>query len=90
MKGILIDSNRDPIITNGSMLIGDTDNQIVECVLATSRGEWKEVPLIGANAIGMLGGDPDVMWASDTRKQLEACGVHIENITVTNGIITII
>lgn len=90
MKGILIDSNRDPIISNGSMIVGDADNQIVESVLVSTRGEWKEFPLIGADAIGMLGGNPDVFWPSDTRKQIEACGVKIENIKVSSdGIITI-
>ncbi|MFK1951343.1 hypothetical protein ACIXFX_22300 [Bacteroides fragilis] len=48
MNGILIDAESgDLLIERGSVVIGETDSQIAECVLVAMRGEWKEWPLIG-------------------------------------------
>lgn len=89
MKGILTDESGDIIIASGTVAIGEADVQIVDCVLRSSRGEWKEMPLLGANISAMLGGNLDDMWASDTRKQLEACGVKTEKISIDKDTITI-
>lgn len=43
MNGILIDAESgDLLIERGSVVIGETDSQIAECVLVAMRGEWKE------------------------------------------------
>ena len=86
MKGILIDSGTgDLLVENGSIVIGDTEAQTVETMLVANRGEFKESPLIGGEAMQMLGGVVDVMWSGRVKKMLKACGVECERVKVDNG-----
>lgn len=86
MKGILIDSGTgDLLVENGGLVIGDTEAQTVEAVLTANRGEFKESPLIGGEAMQMLGGSVDVMWPGRVKKMLKACGVECERVKVDNG-----
>ncbi len=86
MKGILIDSETgDLLVENGGLAIGDTEAQTVEVVLTANRGEFKESPLIGGEAMQMLGGVVDVMWPGRVKKMLKACGVECERVKVDNG-----
>lgn len=84
MNGILIDTESgDLLIAHGSAVIGDTDNQIAESVLVAMRGEWKEWPMIGGEVEKTLGGQVDVMWRGQVKKMLEACGLQIRQITIS-------
>lgn len=86
MKGILIDGGTsDLLVENGRLVIGDTEAQTVEAVLVANRGEIKESPLIGGEAMQMLGGVVDVMWPGRVKKMLRACGVECERVKVDNG-----
>ena len=86
MKGILIDSETgDLLVENGGLVVGDTEAQTVEAVLVANRGEFKESPLIGGEAMQMLGGVVDVMWPGRVKKMLRACGVECERVKVDNG-----
>ena len=86
MKGILIDGGTsDLLVENGRLVIGDTEAQTVEAVLVANRGEIKETPLIGGEAMQMLGGVVDVMWPGRVKKMLRACGVECERVKVDNG-----
>lgn len=91
MNGILIDAESgDLLIECGSVVIGDTDSQIAEGVLVAMRGEWKEWPLIGGEVKKMLGGEVDVMWRGQVKKMLEACGLDVLKVSVTeDNIITV-
>lgn len=91
MNGILIDAESgDLLIERGSVVIGDTDSQIAEGVLVTMRGEWKEWPLIGGEVKKMLGGEVDVMWRGQVKKMLEACGLDVHKVSITeDNIITV-
>lgn len=50
-KGILIDENNEPIIVEGSMVIGDTEMQEVALILGLNQGEHKFNPVLGPNLI---------------------------------------
>ena len=85
MTGMLIDTETgDLLIQNGSVVIGDTDGQVTEEVLVAMRGEYKEMPLVGGEVGKMLNGAPDVMWKGQVKKMLEACGVPVSKITVSD------
>lgn len=86
MRGILIDSETgDLLIGRGRMTVGDTESQTVELVLRTSPGEWKEHPLLGADAVRQLGGTRDVMWPGRTKAMLRACGVDVREVKVSDN-----
>ncbi len=91
MTGILIDTESgDLLIERGGVVIGNTDGQIAEGVLVAMRGEWKECPLIGGEMRKMLGGEPDIMWPGEVKRMLEACGLDIEKVSVSDdNVITI-
>ena len=53
-------------------------------------GDFKEMPLLGADAPGMLAANRDNFWPGNTKKMLRAVGLDVANITVAdNGVITI-
>ena len=90
MRGVLFDfEHGDVCVSNGTLLIGDADNQIVQTALTASRGEFKENPAIGGEVHKQLGGCVDVMWPGRMKRMLKACGVTINRIIVDNEIITI-
>ncbi len=90
MTGILIDVDTgDLLIQNSSVVIGDTDSQVTQCVLEAMRGEFKEYPLIGGEVRKMLSGNKDKMWINDVKKMLRDCGVEVNNISLSDNIITV-
>lgn len=91
MKGILIDrESGDLIVEHGALAIGDTEGQTVEAVVLTTRGEWKDNPLLGGEAQTHLGGERDPFWPGRLKKMLKACGVELESVSVDDkGTITI-
>lgn len=81
MKGIMIDTNTgDLLIENGQLAVGDTEQQTVELLLVTAPGEWKECPLLGADARSQLGGNKNMMWAAQTKGMIRACGVDVKSV----------
>ena len=81
MRGILIDAETgDLIITKHSLQLGDTDHQVVELLLKTAPGDWKETPMLGADARCLLGGNIDPFWSSRTKKMIRAAGVEVKNV----------
>lgn len=80
----------DLMVKDRALVIGNTDSQIAEGVLVANRGEWKEWPLIGGEVRKMLGGRADVMWRGRVKKMLEACGLDVRKVSITeNDIITV-
>ncbi|SNA83426.1 conserved hypothetical protein [Flavobacterium psychrophilum] len=53
-KDILLDTNFDLLIENGDFVIGDSDQQHVNCVFLAHQGEYKEFPKIGFGASNYL------------------------------------
>lgn len=90
MIGMLLDSTTgDLLVKNGTIAIGDTDEQICEAVLVSNRGEWKEWPLLGGEARKQLGGIQDVFWATEVKRMLKFCGVIVSKIITDGETITI-
>lgn len=91
MKGLLIDSETgDLLIEKGAVAIGNCEEQIVEIVLVAHRGDFKEVPLIGAEIELMLSGEKDTLWPLKAKRMIKACGVEVSKISITDdNIITV-
>lgn len=90
MRGILIDKDTgDLMVKGGRMEIGSTESQTAELVLRTAPGEWKETPLLGADAVRQLGGTRDVMWPGRVRKMLRQCGLDVAEVRVDAGEVVI-
>ena len=70
MKGLVTDmATGDLLVEKGGAVIGDNEEQVVVNVLLATRGDFKEHPLVGAEARQQLGGEKDVMWPTQTRRR---------------------
>ena len=78
------------LLGGGTLTLGHTGQQTVALLLRTAPGEWKEHPLLGADAMGQLGGNADPMWAQEAKNMMRACGVDVSTVAVDeDGTITI-
>lgn len=91
MKGLLTDrESGDLIVGRGTLAIGDTEGQTAAAVVLTMRGEWKDNPLLGGEAVKQLGGERDPFWPGRLKKMLRACGVEPQGVNVDDdGTVTI-
>lgn len=91
MNGLQIDINTgDLLVERSTAVVADTSGFIAELVLRSCRGEFKEYPLLGAEAPLMPAGSHDPFWPGNTKKMLRACGLEISSLTVSDsGIINI-
>lgn len=90
MRGILTDAETGELLVKGGRAaVGDTEGQTAEAVLLSNRGEWKEWPLIGAEALQMLAGEPDPMWEQKTERMMRECGCNVTRVRLKDGEITV-
>ena len=82
MNGILLDANGD--LPDGLMKIGNADPQNIESVLAANRGEFKDLPLIGGEAIKRLKGTSTSLWCTQVKKQLNSLGIAVTKVEMTD------
>ncbi len=81
MRGILIENN-DLVVSNGTLQIGDVNEQIAQFVVLAYPGEFKHAPLIGGNVRQMQNGTPDPFWAGKIKRQLRQCLVAVKRVSV--------
>ncbi len=85
MKGLVINPDTgDLLVESKAASIVDSEEQVVENVLLANRGEFKELPLIGAETRLQLGGERDVLWPTRAKKMIEACGVEVRKVSITD------
>lgn len=85
MKGLVTDiTTGDLLVERKTAAIVPCEVQVVENVLLANRGEFKELPLIGAETRQQLGGEKDVMWPARAKKMIKACGVEIRKVSITD------
>lgn len=78
----LLDDDGDLLIRDGDFVIGDMEPQHVDDLAFSFKGEWKEWPLLGAEAQRKLKQRESITkLKKDIRKELEDDGY--EDVTVT-------
>lgn len=80
MKGILIDENRDLMVRNGSLVIGNCVADVAERIIGAWQGEFKEAPLLGGNIKKMTAGKPNPFWEGDMKAQLKFEGIPVSSV----------
>lgn len=86
MKGLVINPETDDLLVERKAIaIVDSEVQVVENVLLANRGEFKELPLIGAETRLQLGGERDVLWPTRAKKMIKACGVEVRKVSITDN-----
>lgn len=80
----------DLLVHQRAAVVAEASGFIAETVLLAALGDFKEVPLLGADARSMLAANRDPFWPGNTKKMLRAVGVDIAAINVADtGVITI-
>jgi len=83
MQGIITDpENGDLLIKDGQIAVGTIDDQCIEQILMSNRGEYKEYPLIGGEIVKMLHGVENRFWANRIRNMCSAMGLRIKRVSV--------
>lgn len=84
MNGLQIDiETGDLLVERSAAVVADASGFIAELVLRSCRGEFKEHPLLGAEAPLMLAGEPDPFWPGNTKKMLRACGLDVSTLSLS-------
>lgn len=66
-KDILLGADRDLLFIEGDFNIGNSDEQHVEDILLSSKGEYKQFPLIGIDLLSFINSSSTL----NTRQKLE-------------------
>ncbi|MCT4698087.1 hypothetical protein [Tenacibaculum haliotis] len=86
MVDFLLDENGDLAIENGDFVLGETDQQNVELLLFSNKGEFKEFPLVGFGAINYIKSNvSEIEFKRDLKIQLEYIGYDNPIIDLSNG-----
>lgn len=79
----------DLMVRGGAAVVGDNTEQVAQAILQANRGEFKELPLIGAEIVRLMGGNGDRMWAANARDMLVAAGLPVKRVKLEVEKITI-
>lgn len=84
MRGILVNQESGDLdIQNGSIAVGDMSLQAVEQILISSRGEYKENPLIGGEIRKMQHGSVSRFWPNRVKNMCRAMGLEVADLRIT-------
>lgn len=84
MKGIIINTETGDLeVANGTMVVDHCEQDVAERVLVSARGEMKEIPLVGAEALTLPGSSADPLWAGRTKEMLRTAGIDCRSVTVS-------
>ena len=75
-----LEDDFDLKFSNGDFSIEETTEQHVFLVLATSEGQWRQYPLMGAKIIDALHGPTSYNLSSRIKQQLEMDGMRIDSV----------
>lgn len=82
MRGILLDSNYQPIITRDGLALGEISPQNQALIIQCHKGEFKETPAIGVGIEDMLLDQDPLYWRQRIREALEIDGQEVERILI--------
>ncbi|MEG2599692.1 MAG: hypothetical protein RSA66_09485 [Muribaculaceae bacterium] len=75
----------DVLLANGDLAVGDSDAQHQEILLICSKGEFKEHPDRGVNAIGYIEDCDTGRLVSAIREEYFRDGIRINKISIINS-----
>lgn len=90
MTGILLDEDKDIKISNGTIVLGDNTMDMIENIIDSNKGEWKENVFLGVGIKKMIaqsGNDRSI--ANEIVENLKRGGIDYISVRVKNGKIDI-
>ena len=90
MIGIVVDSNTgDLLVDGGELAMGETSQQVIEHALRAFRGEYREFPLIGAEADKQRNSIGSRLWCVRAKQMCKACGVSVAQVSIDGNTIVV-
>ncbi len=87
-KDLLLDDDFDLLISNGDLVVGESDTQHKQLILMSAPGEWRQHPLLGCNLKLWLNAPLDseriVKMKSTINKQLESDGYVLKSLSLNS------
>lgn len=86
-KALYIDPDTDDLALSEqrTLALGKPQTTHANIVITANRGELKESPLIGGEALRQLGSSDTGKWLTRLRKQLTAVGLKVNTLTIDNS-----
>lgn len=72
-------------LTNGDFSIGESNNQHIQHILLSNKGEYKATPEIGVGLDKMLNTEDPMEFLIEAKKNLEYDGMSVQNIAFTEN-----
>lgn len=86
MTGIVVDvGTGDLLVEDGRLVMGETSQQVIEHALRAFRGEYREMPLIGAEADKQQYGVGSRLWCARAKQMCKACGVTVAKVSMEDN-----
>lgn len=86
MTGIIVDvGTGDLLVENGGLVMGETSQQVIEHALRAFRGEYRELPLIGAEADKQRCGVGSRLWCARAKQMCKVCGVTVAQVSIEDN-----
>ena len=83
MIGLIIDvDSGDLLIQGGTLALGETSQQAIEHIIRAGRGEFREVPLIGAEVARMRHGPGSRLWCASAKDLCRAAGIPVNRVSI--------
>lgn len=85
MKGIVLDEDRDLLIENGEVAIGEIDSQNLEMLIIAEKGEIREAPLRGVGIRRYVDDEDPATLLQAIRNEVAEESMTLDTIEIKNG-----
>lgn len=87
-QDILIAADGMPLIENGDLVVSASDNQHIDLIVISNKGDFRFQPLVGCNLnefINAAGANMQLLLQQRINAQLANDGYEIENLNVSQS-----
>jgi hypothetical protein len=89
MQDILLNDNWDVLLSNGDLIMGESTLQHQRLLLATTKADWRENPLIGIGAAAYLKDEQPGELLSEIKKEFEKDNMLVTKVNLVDDNIII-
>lgn len=82
----MVDVKTGDLLTGkDGLVMGETSQQVIEHALRAFRGEYREQPLIGAEADKQRNSVGSRLWCVRAKQMCKACGVTVAQVSIEDN-----
>lgn len=86
MDDILIQDSGEPVLESGDFVVGDATRQNQQLILVSTKGSWRQSPVVGVGAVDyLLDSEDNEELKKEVRKQMELDGMNVIDLSVIDS-----